>query len=325
MSISRIYRLLRLVTLLQGRKPFTPQELAEELQVSRRTVFRDLNMLEMARIPYYFDPEAGGYRISRHFFLPPVNLTLAEALALLVLTGRLKSARNVPLFNHAARAAIKLESVLPGEIRHHLGSVVEKLSLSMGPLSNHAGVHELFDELVDAVAKRHVCRIVYDSFFEKRKITTNIRPLRLLFMSRAWYLVAYSSKHRENRTFKLSRLVRLTMTEQIFEEPREFDLDDYFGRAWSMIPEGKLYKVHLHFEPMVAGNVSEVRWHATQRVEANDDGSIEFHATVDGLREITWWILGYGDQVKVVGPPKLRKAVREVARNVLQKYEKGGA
>ena len=62
MSISRIHRLLRLITMLQGGRSYTANELAEELEVSRRTIFRDLNMLEMAHIPYYYDPQKGGYR-----------------------------------------------------------------------------------------------------------------------------------------------------------------------------------------------------------------------------------------------------------------------
>jgi predicted DNA-binding transcriptional regulator YafY len=62
MRVSRIHRLLRMITLLQGRQSWSVEELALELQVSRRTVFRDLNMLEMAHIPYYFDDERGNYR-----------------------------------------------------------------------------------------------------------------------------------------------------------------------------------------------------------------------------------------------------------------------
>ncbi|RPI61897.1 MAG: HTH domain-containing protein, partial [Planctomycetaceae bacterium] len=88
MNVSRVYRLLRLITMLQSGRSYTVDELAVELEISRRTVFRDLNMLELAHIPYYFDDARQGYGISKHFFLPPVNLTLSEALAVLMLAGR---------------------------------------------------------------------------------------------------------------------------------------------------------------------------------------------------------------------------------------------
>jgi len=322
MSISRIYRLLRLITMLQGRSGYTANDLARELEVSRRTIFRDLNMLEMAHIPYYYDAEQGGYRISGHFFLPPINLTLSEALAMLLLAGRTKGVKAMPLLSHGARAAVKLEGALPKVIRDHVGSVIDRMSISFGPVSRHEGLESMFDELSRAISARRVCRIVYISFQERRQIVTNVRPSRLVFVSRAWYLIAYSLKHRQVRTFKLARIRKCTVTKRTFPPPRSAEPDDHFGDAWQMIPEGKLYDVHLRFAPKVAGNVAEVQWHHSQKVEWNDDGSAEFHVRVDGLGEIAWWILGYGDQVEVISPPTLRKKIAATAGAVALKYRK---
>jgi len=326
MSISRIYRLLRLITLLQSGRGYSADDLAAELEVSRRTVFRDLNMLEMAHIPYYYDPERGGYRISRHFFLPPINLTLGESLAVLMLTARLRGTGKLPLMSEAARAAMKVESALPDRIRRHVGSVLDRLGVLLGPTSRHEGLDDLFDQLTDAVATRKVCRLVYISFLDRKQIRATVHPLRLIFLNRAWYLIAHSVKHKERRTFKLGRIRKLAATDQTFEPPDGPDEPtEPFGAAWSMIPEGTLYDIHLHFEPMVAGNVAEVRWHASQQVEWNDDGSVEFRARVDGLREITWWVLGYGDQVEVITPPELRRRIGEVAGAVAARHRDQGA
>jgi len=310
--------------MLQARRSFSAGELADELEVSRRTVFRDLNMLEMARIPYYFDAESNGYRINQHFFLPPVNLTLTEALAMLVLTGRMKGARRLPLLSEAGRAALKLESALPGAVRQNVGSMIDKLSVSPPAVCRHESLGGVFDELLKAIAERKVCRLVYISFHERKQIVTHVHPLRLAFHGRAWYLIAYSGKHRENRTFKLGRIRKLTVTNRRFPEPPAVQLDEHFGQAWSMIPEGRLYKVQLHFEPQVAGNVAEVRWHDSQRVEWNDDGSMDFHVSVDGLGEITWWILGYGDQVEVIAPASLRKRICAIAEKMAARHGKEG-
>jgi len=322
MSVSRIYRLLRLITMLQSGRSYTAGELAQELEVSRRTVFRDLNMLEMARIPYYFDPERRGYKISQHFFLPPVNLTITEALAMLILSSRMKSSRQLPLLSQGARAAAKVESILPSRIREHLGNVVERVGMSLGQVSRHEGTEDVFDQLTAAIASRKVCRLIYISFHEHKQIATTIRPLRLVFLGRAWYLLAYSASHRQTRIFKLGRIRKLAVTKRTFDKPRDVDLEKHFGDAWCMIPEGKRYDIHLHFEPKVAGNVAEVQWHHTQRVEWNPDGSLEFHAQVDGLGEISWWILGYGDQVEVLAPAALKKRIRQTAAAMLAKYDR---
>lgn len=322
MRISRIYRLLRLITMLQGRRGYTVNELAGELEVSRRTIFRDLNMLEMARIPYYYDQQRGGYGINQHFFLPPINLTLSEALAILMLTGRLGSSSPLPLQSQCSRAAMKLQSALPRSVRDHVGSVVDRLSFSLGAVSRHEGLDTMFEDVASAVVRHSVCRIVYISFYEHKQLCLNIHPLRIVFLGRAWYVIAYSTKHREIRTFKLSRIRKLTVTERTFPPPKNVELEEYLGSAWGMIPEGKLYDIHLHFDAKVAGNVAEVHWHASQRVEWNDDGSVEFFVTVDGIGEITWWILGYGDRVEVISPKPLRKRIADVASTVVKKYRR---
>ena len=96
---------------------------------------------------------------------------------------------------------------------------------------------------------------------------------------------------------------------------------DYLGRAWSMIPEGRIYNVKLRFLPKVANNVTEVQWHSTQKVSRNSDGSATVEFRVDGLGEITWWILGYGDQVQILAPRTLRNKVVETAKNMIKLNE----
>jgi predicted DNA-binding transcriptional regulator YafY len=93
-----------------------------------------------------------------------------------------------------------------------------------------------------------------------------------------------------------------------------------------MIPEGELYDVHLHFAAKVARNVGEVQWHANQEVTFRPDGSCDFRVRVDGYYEISWWIMGYGDQVEVLSPEPLRERMAEVASNLHACYcgdEKG--
>ena len=200
--------------------------------------------------------------------------------------------------------------------------MIDRVHVSLAPLSPHVGTDAVFDDLAVAVAEKNVCRIVYISFHERKQIVTQIHPLRLVFRGHGWYVIAYSTGHRQVRTFKLIRIRKLTVTKRNFTPPPEAQQPPDFGDAWNMIPEGRLYDVHLHFERDVAGNVAEVRWHRSQRVEFNDDGSIEFFVRVDGLGEISWWILGYGDRATVVSPPGLRRRIADAAAGVLGKYRK---
>lgn len=311
--------------MLQSGRSYTPSEIAQELEVSRRTVFRDLNMLELAHIPYHFDKDRGSYRIAEHFFLPPINLTLSEALAMLLLAGKLRAgggaaSARLPLLGEGARAALKLQSVLPQPIRRHVGDMMDHIDVSLGPLASHQGLSAMFNELARAISQRRVCRALYLSLHEGKQLDVELHPLRLMFHGRAWYLIAASPRHNETRTYKLGRIRKLDVTPYTFRRPRSLRLDRVFGDAWGMIPEGRIYDVRLLFDAKVAANVAEVQWHRSQQVLWRDDGSAEFRVRVDGLGEIVWWILGYGQHVRVLAPAALRQRVAASAGAAAAQY-----
>jgi proteasome accessory factor B len=110
----------------------------------------------------------------------------------------------------------------------------------------------------------------------------------------------------------------LKITHECYPPDEEFDVSEYLGRAWSMVPEGQIYHVKLHFMPKTANNITEVKWHKTQKVTRKEDGSAIVEFRVDGLNEITWWVLGYGDQVRVLAPKALRERVLQIAQNMIR-------
>lgn len=317
MSVSRVHRLLRVITLLRAQRAPTVADLAEQLEVSRRTVFRDLNMLELAGVPYYYDEPSGGYRIAQTFFLPPVNLTLDEALALLTLA---RHSGQLPLHQLISQASAKIESVLPRSMQSELRRAMAGIRVSWPAQARHSTVPQRFDEFQRAIAQHRKLRISYVSFFERGLIVTELSPYQLFYHQRAWYVVGYSQLHGAVRTFKLGRIRDLATLDKLFVPDEKFSLEAYLGNAWGMIPEGKDENVRLRFSPVVAANVAEVNWHRTQQVTFEPDGSCVFAATVDGLGEISWWILGYGDQVEVLAPATLRTRVRKMAKAVVDRY-----
>ncbi len=134
-------------------------------------------------------------------------------------------------------------------------------------------------------------------------------------------MLGFSSLHKSIRTFKLNRIGELEITDKCFLGGEDFNVYDYLGRAWSMIPEGRIHNIKLRFLPKVANNVTEVQWHSTQKVKRNSDGSATVEFRVDGLGEISWWILGYGDQVQVFAPKALRNKVLQAAKNMIKLNE----
>jgi proteasome accessory factor B len=315
---------LKLIGLLQVGRGQNVRSLANDCEVSRRTIFRDLDVLRGAGVPLEFDSEFQSYRIPQTYLLPPTNFTAEEALAVLVLCDELGANHRLPFYSPARSAALKLHTALPPRLRKYLHEITGAIRIQLPPGAAIDDKQPIYQQLIDAVARRQCVRITYDSFSDEQVITTRLSPYRLMFSLRSWYVIGRSSLHRETRTFHVGRIVKLEPTHDSYRIQRGFSLEHYLRNAWHLIPEpGPDHRVRIRFEKLVARNVAEVRWHPTQQTAFQPDGSLDFRVTVSGLNEISWWVLGYGDQAEVLEPPKLRAIVAAHAQRMAQRYEKG--
>jgi proteasome accessory factor B len=321
MNVTRISRLLKLIGLLQAGRGRNAKWLAVECGVSRRTVFRDLDVLREAGLPLVFDDEFQAYRIPQSYLLPPTNFTPEEALAVLVLCDELGTNNRLPFYAPAQSAALKLQSALPAALRKHLSEVTGAIRIQLPPGAPLDDKQPVYRQLLEAIARRQCVRVQYDSYAEGQVIQTRLSPYRLIFSRRAWYVIGRSSLHRQTRLFHLGRVRAIEATFDHYRIPRGFSLERHLRNAWHLIPErGPDRAVRIRFERLVARNVAEVQWHKTQRVHFNADGSLDFQVKVSGLHEITWWVLGYGDQAEVLHSPELRKLVGLHARKMADRY-----
>jgi predicted DNA-binding transcriptional regulator YafY len=324
MNLAKIHRLLQLIGLLQAGKGYNVEGLARECGVSRRSIFRDLDVLRQSGVPVVFDELRQGYHIPGACLLPPTNFTPEEALALLVLCHELGgNSGGLPFLGPARSAAVKLESSLPTRLREQLRNVAAAVHIRPSPANPLEGCQPVYEQLLGAVADRRNVRVRYDSLQEQKEIVTRLSPYQLFFSRRSWYVIGRSSIHRAKRTFNLGRIRQIEPLEDRFQIPRGFSLGRYLRNAWHLIPErGRDREVVVRFSPMVAHNVAEIHWHKTQRLVPHDDGALDFHVTVSGLNEISWWILGYGDQAEAIRPAELRQMIADHARRMTEKYAK---
>ncbi len=318
--LTRIHRLLKLITLLQGGVPKSANELMEELGVSRRTLFRDLNALKEAGIPYFHEAREG-YRLNPSFFLPPINLTVPETLGLMILTKTASGHRNRPLVPQALTAIYKIISSVPEPMRSVCAEMMTTVSVEAGPVLDSGDEATVYSTLQRCVDEQKACRIEYRSPAEATKADGEFHPYVLHHANRAWYVVGHSVPHGSVRMFKLVRFEAVERMEKGFNRPENFEVADYLGNAWALNPGEGTYDVELEFLPMVATNVSEVRWHKTQEHEVLPDGRCVMSFTVDGLQEIAWWVCGYADQVIIRKPDELRELVADMMRKALGHHE----
>jgi predicted DNA-binding transcriptional regulator YafY len=322
MSLSKIHRLVKLIGLLQAGRRHNTDSLAQACEVSRRTIFRDLDTLREAGIPLMFDEAHQRYCVPRSHFLPATNFTPQEALSLIVLCHDLGDRRNLPFFGPARDAALKLESSLPSRLRDLVRSTADAVQIRLPPGNPLAGHKPVYEQLLEAISGRMAVRILYNSLAEEQRIRTRVCAYRMLFSRRSWYLIGRSSLHRAVRTFNVGRILELDVLDDGYQIPRGFSTERYLRNAWHLIPEpGPDREVVVRFDKMVAQNVAEVAWHKTQRLEFRPDGSLDFHVTVSGLSEISWWILGYGDRAEALQPLELRRIVARHVATLFRRYQ----
>jgi predicted DNA-binding transcriptional regulator YafY len=323
MKIAKVLRLLKLIRLLQAGRGQNADELARSCGVSKRTIFRDFDILRQAGVPLSYDETSQQHRILGNSYLPPTNFTPEEALALIVLSANLGDGSQLPFFEPARNAAIKIESSLPERLREHLRASAGGIKIRIPPNNPLIGQEVVYEQLLAAQSERRAVRLRYFSPSDSKVISTRLHPYQLLFSRRSWYIIGRASLYRETRTFNIGRIQHLEVLDDHYEIPRGFSLGRYLRNAWHLIPErGPDSQILIRFSKLVSHNVAEVQWHKTQRTQFNPDETLDFHVTVSGLHEIAWWILGYGDQAEVIRPPELRQIVANRAALTVAKYAK---
>ncbi|GAB4195180.1 MAG: transcriptional regulator [Phycisphaeraceae bacterium] len=325
----RIHRLLRILTLIQAETGWNAKRLADECGTTERTIYRDFEMLEGAGIPYYYDEQTKGYRVRRDFFMPPVELTLDESLALIMLAGQVGEKDQIPFTRAAGRVVAKVKSRLPEKVRRELGELDRHIEIQLAKASSEDGIRDVYDHVCNAIATRRALMCSYESIANRESSDAGeevfqFDPYRLYFDQRAWYTLGYHHGRGEVRCLRLNRFVRVSPTDKAYEIPEDFSLESHLGKAWRMIRGDKTYQVELIFDKEFADTIASTHWHPTQVIEWLEDGGIVFRCEVDGLDEILWWVLSMGPHCVVRQPQELAQRVADLARQMINLYDGKG-
>ncbi len=322
MDLTRTQRLVRIVEILQAGRKCGATTLAHEFGVSRRSIFRDMNVLRGVGLECYYDPDSESYALRKSLFLRPLDLTLDEGKALLMLTRKVVSERVLPAYRSMLSASLKIEAAVPDAVRKECGVLIENLDFEWPHVSDVGPVSDLIVRAAKSIATRRKIYIRYDTANANREVETTLRPYRVFFRRQRWYLVGHSERQREVRLFELERIVEMVESDRNFRTGGNFSLSEFFGNAWNIIRGDEAYHIEIVFGEKVAGNVEGVTWHPTQRTRRRSNGSLVFEADVDGIDEIVWWVLGYGDQAVVVQPDALRASVARQAEKMSRLYRR---
>jgi len=320
----RLARLTRLVSILQAHpEGMRTQDIASRVGMSVRTVYRDLIALqEELRLPVWGEDGVWGID-SEKAFLPPLKLTQAEAMAV-VLSARLMVRYADKYDPDLAAAFEKLERGLPSPLAEHVERTLD--GLSKAPRDERFNTHVRL--LTRAWADRRVVTFEYEparyeSGATPRRATVRPYLLEPSLQTHALYLIGFDEERGALRTFKIERIRSAALTPRTFDPPDAATTTSALRAAWDIIADQPPVEIRLRFAPSVANRVLEATWHPTQTVATEPDGALVWRATVSGTIEIRLWILSWGDDVEVLAPESLRDDVAATHRRALERYAAG--
>jgi len=310
----RLIRLLNMVLIIQAYPGKSTSELSRICEVSERQCFRDLRVLQDSGVPIYYDQ---GYRVMEQFMLKDISFTLDEALALLYGVKLVEKQRG--LFRIPVNLKLKLLSLLPKNLSDEVDNIQERFEVSPGPSGDYSDKGELFRSINRAIKDNRVLRMEYYTFSRDELTTRDVEPYHLVFNDGFWYLVAFCHQREEILLFRVDRIKNLETTNTGFELPPGFNIKDYMGSAWGM-ERGEEFSFSVRFYGDGARFVRETKFHPSQQIEEEDDGSIIFTAKACGLKTVSRWLLSFGDEVEVLEPASLKDMIKQKLKLASERY-----
>ncbi len=319
-QLGRQWKIIR--SLIASKRGKSVQDLASELSCHSRTVYRDLEALQVAGFPVYTERKnQKNYwslmESAKHQIPIPFNIT--ELMALYFSSDMLKMLKNTLFYDSLESLFQKIKATLPPEYMTYLRHVESSLKVDLKPTKDYSQFREIIDQINEAILNRRHVRITYFVMSRKKTSQRMVAPYRLWFFDGTFYMLGFCHLRKDIRLFAVDRIRKMVLTDTTFEAPQDFDIENFLRDSFGAFL-GDPVQVAIHFSPRVAGYVDEKIWHESQVVEKQKDGSLIFKAEIAGTEEIKFWILRWGKDAVVLEPDSLREEIRMEAEGVLKNY-----
>jgi proteasome accessory factor B len=294
--------------------------LARELEVSTKSIYRDLDfMRDRFQLPIEFDVSRNGFYYSSEVgSFPSLQISEGELFALLVAEKALQQYAGTPFEAPLTSAFQKMTSSLPDTISVHLSDWEQSISFrtSAEPVVRL----DIFRDLSRAVASRQRLKLQYRKPGQKGAEERLVDPYHLANVNGEWFLFAYCHMRHDVRTFVPSRIGEIEVTGETFPRPNRFSLQKQLRDSFGVHSREGKFCVRVRFEERVADYIREKRWHPSQILRELSDGAVELELQLSSLVEVHRWLLGWGAAATVLAPQQLVEMIRNSAQGILANY-----
>ena len=297
--------------------------LANDLDVTTRTIRRDLAALQEAGFPLYDERDDEGrvrWRIDAHALgAVEAGFTLAELCAMYLSRNLLEAVTGTPFQRDLANAFGRLEKMLSPRMRQFLDLLPSVLVAKPGPrASGGKGQAEIVARLLESTLHHRVASMRYHSVSSARVKDYLVHPYKLAFAHGGMYVLAYVPEYGDVRTFAVDRVKSVSLEKQTFT-PRQTIADDVFANSLG-VNTGPTASVEIEFDARVTPYVRARVWHPSQRVREETGGRLSVTMDVCHDWALRSWILSWGPFARVVSPISLANEIRFDLQSAGEKY-----
>lgn len=315
----RADRLLSLLMLLQTRGTLTAQALAAELEVTERTIYRDVTALSAAGIPVYTERgPGGGIALVENYRTNLTGLNPAEVRALFMLSIP-TALDQLGVGDELRMALLKLSAALPGSRRAEEATARQKIFLDAAGWFQPEEPTPYLKTIQSALWNNQTLNLTYHSDFGA-DVDMILAPYGLVAKTSIWYLVGARQDHL--RVLRISKVRQASLREETFLYPNDFDLP-HFWKAWcdEFETSRPQYPVTMRVSPTLAGILAENRPATLTRPPGIEkDGWQTLTLTFESLEAARARLLAYGGAVEVLEPPALRRSIQDFATQIQNAY-----
>ena len=320
-ALIRQWRLLRF--LADARAGYTVKELQQEMGVSIETIRRDVKDLAHAGFKVR---ESIGYRGVKRWrvegFEDNFGFTITDLLSIYMGRRFLEPLAGTPFWDGQQKVFSKIRGALGPSAINYLKKLTASLHATTVGSSDYTKRSELIDLLMVAVEDHLVSLIVYQSDRSTEPVEQEVYPQGFVFHRGSLYLIAWSSRRGQIRTYKMDRIEDVHSTKLPAAVPQDFDLADWLEHSFGVFRSGstELQTIRIHFARDVARYVQESRWHGSQKLMPQPDGSLIAEFSLPDTQEIKRWIMSFGPNAMVVEPRELVEGIQRDLQNMLRLY-----
>ena len=302
----------------------TIDALADDLEVTTRTIRRDLAALQEAGFPLFDERDEDGrahWRLEGQALKGlETGFTLAEICALYLSRNMLEAVAGTPFQRDLTLAFTRLEKMLSPRMRQFLDRLPQVLVAKAGPRARGAdAAPDIVARLLEATLHYRVATMKYNSVSSGRMKDYVIHPYRLVFAQGGLYLLAYVPEYKDVRTFAIDRIAVVSLDKQTFTPNRAIP-DDVFGNSLG-VNTGPASRVDIAFDKRVAPYVRARVWHPSQTLRESDEGGLILTLDVCHDAALRSWILSWGASARVLSPPSLAAEIRADLTNATAHYQ----